>query len=413
MPDETVHVLGAGIVGICTALSLLEKGFAVELIDRNDLASGASFGNAGVISPWSCVPQSMPGLWKQVPKWLFDPDGPLSLRWSYAPRMLPWLRRFLKAGSHENLPAIAQAMNTLNRPNVELYTQHLKGTGHEHLLQDSLYVHAYRNAADADLNKLSWRIRAEHGVPVERITQGELQEVEPEISPEYQAAILIKDQARAIDPGALGRALMDKALKMGARFRRTEVLALRPDGDGWSLDTTDGPIAAHKLVMAAGAWSARLLEPLGLKLPLEAERGYHLMFANPGITVNNSVMDVDGKFVASAMIDGIRCAGTAEFVGLDAPPNYARAYVFAKLAKRLFPRLDTSDVTPWMGTRPSFPDSLPMIGELPNHRGLFAAFGHCHYGLGMAPNTGRIVAGIIAKEPTNLDLAPYSTTRFS
>lgn len=413
MPDETVHVLGAGIVGICTSLSLLEKGFAVELIDRDEPASGASSGNAGVISPWSCVPQSMPGLWRQVPKWLLNSDGPLSLRSSYLPRMLPWLGRFLRAGSSEKLPAIAQAMNALNRPNVELYTQHLKGTGHENLLKESLYVHAFRTAADADLNKLPWRIRAEYGVPMQRINQGELHEIEPEISPEYQASILIKDQARAIDPGALGRVLMDKALTMGARFRRKEVLALRPFGAGWTLDTTDGPIEAQKLVMAAGAWSARLLEPLGFKLPLEAERGYHLMFADPDISVNNSVMDVDEKFVASSMINGLRCAGTAEFAGIDAPPNYARAEIFGKLAKRLFPRLNTSDVTPWMGTRPSFPDSLPALGELPGQPGLFAAFGHCHYGLGMAPNTGRIVAGLVAKEPINLDLTPYSVTRFS
>ena len=145
MRDEKVHVLGAGIVGICTALSLLEKGFAVELIDRNDPASGASYGNAGVISPWSCIPQSMPGLWKQVPKWLLDPDGPLSLRLSYAPRMVPWLWRFLRSGAKDNLAQIAAGMNALNRPNVELYTQHLKGTGHENLLQPSYYVHAFRN----------------------------------------------------------------------------------------------------------------------------------------------------------------------------------------------------------------------------------------------------------------------------
>ncbi len=413
MRDETVHVLGAGIVGICTALSLLEKGFDVVLIDRNDPASGASHGNAGVISPWSCIPQSMPGLWKQVPKWLIDPNGPLSLRWSYAPRMIPWLRRFLNSSAPDSLAKIAAGMNALNRPNVEIYRQHLKGTGHEELLRDSLYVHAFRNAADADLGKLSWRIRAEYGVPMERIEGGDLQDIEPEISNEYKAAILIKDQARAIDPGAIGRVLLDKAKGMGAHFRKVEIQALRPTEAGWMIDTSHGAIEAQKLVIAAGAWSKRILEPLGYKMPLEAERGYHLMFGNPGITLNNSIMDVDGKFVASSMIDGVRCAGTAEFAGLETPPNYARAFVFKKLAKRLFPRLDTSRVTPWMGTRPSFPDSLPMIGEMPHHPGLFAAFGHCHYGLGMAPNTGRVVAGLVAREPTNIDLRPYSITRFS
>ncbi len=413
MPDIKVLVLGAGIVGICTALSLLEKGLSVELIDRNDPASGASHGNAGVISPWSCIPQSMPGLWKQVPKWLLDPKGPLNVRWSYAPRMLPWLRRFLKAGHPDKLPRISEAMNALNRPNVDLYRDYLKGTGHENLLQDSYYVHAFRNGADADLDALAWRIRSDFGVPIERIEGGALQDVEPEISSEYQAAILIRDQARATDPGALGKALFDKAMGMGAQFRKAEVLELRPSEGGWTIETSQGVIKADKLVMAAGAWSMRLLEPLGFKMPLEAERGYHLMFNAPGIEVKNSIMDVDGKFVASSMIDGLRCAGTAEFAGLDAPANYARATVFRTLAKRLFPRLETSQVTTWMGARPSFPDSLPAIGEMSGHPGLFAAFGHCHYGLGMAPNTGRIVAGLISREPTNLDLGPYSPARFS
>lgn len=408
----TVHVLGAGIVGICTTLSLLEKGFSVELIDRDAPASGASSGNAGVVSPWSCVPQAMPGLWKQVPKWLLDPEGPLSLRWSYAPRMLPWLVRFLKAGSPERLPAIADAMNALNRPNVDLYRQHLKGTGAEGLLSDSFYVHAFRDPSGADVTKLAWRMREERGVPFQKVSRGELQEIEPEISPDYQAAILIRDQARATDPGALGRTLAEKAVRMGARIRRAETHRLQRGNDGWLLDTSDGPIEARTLVIAAGAWSARLLAPLGLSLPLEAERGYHLMFANPGIDVRNSVMDVEGKFVASSMLEGLRCAGTAEFAGLDAPPNYRRAQVFGNLAKRLFPRLNISDLTPWMGTRPSFPDSLPAIGEVPGETGLFVAFGHCHYGFGMAPNTGRIVAGLISGEPLNIDLSPYSIGRF-
>ena len=409
----SVHVLGAGIVGICTALSLLEKGSDVELIDRNDPASGASHGNAGVISPWSCVPQSMPGLWKQVPGWLIDREGPLSVRLSHAPRMLPWLLRFLRAGGADRLPAIADAMNALNRPNVELYRQHLKGTGQEGLLRDAAYVHVFRNPANADLDALGWRMRLDRGVPLERIDGNTLREIEPEIAPDYRAAIVIRDQARATDPGALGRALMDKALRMGARFRRAEIRGLQRDGSEWRIDTTGDTITSTCTVVAMGAWSARLLAPLGLTLPLEAERGYHLMFANPGIAVNNSVMDVEGKFVASSMRDGLRCAGTAEFAGLDAPPDYRRAEVFRRMAKRLFPRLDTETVTPWMGVRPSFPDSLPVIGAVPGAAGLFVAVGHCHYGLGMAPNTGRILAGLIAGEPLNLDLAPYAIGRFA
>jgi D-amino-acid dehydrogenase len=411
---ERVVIVGAGIVGICTALSLLEKGFSVELIDRDTPAEGASHGNAGVVSPWTCVPQSMPGVWKNVPKWLLDPEGPIALRWSYLPKFLPWAMKFLRAADTAKLPTLADAMLALNRPNVDLYRRHLDGTGHEDLLRDSMYVHVYKSADGVDLKELGWRMREQRDVPLQVVNAGELHEIEPALSPDYKSAMVMKGQARAMDPGGIGKALAEKALSMGATFRQTGVNKIVPAADGgWTLHTDEGEIATEKLVVAAGAWSARLLAPLGLKLPLEAERGYHLIFQNPGITVNNSIMDTAGKFVASSMSDGVRCAGTAEFAGIDAAPDYRRAQIFSSLAKRLFPDINTDDPVEWMGRRPSFPDSLPCLGEVPGHAGLFAAFGHSHYGFGMAPNTGRVVAEVVSGATPNIDMAPYRIDRFS
>jgi D-amino-acid dehydrogenase len=416
MPDvktNSVTVLGAGIVGICTALSLLEKGFAVELIDRDPPAEGASLGNAGVVSPWSCVPQSMPGLWRNIPKWTLDPEGPIALRWGYLPTFLPWALKFLRAGTEAKLPAIGDAMNALNRPNVDLYRRHLDGTGHEDLLCDSLYVHVYKDPDGANLKDLGWRMRDERDVPLQVINAGDLQEIEPALSSEYKSAVLIKGQARALDPSALGKALAEKAMSMGAIFRQSAVNQISPGPNGgWDLQTEDGQINTDKLIVAAGAWSARLLAPLGIKVPMEAERGYHLVFRDPGVTINNSIMDTEGKFVASSMLTGVRCAGTAEFAGLDAPPDYRRAKVFKRLGKRLFPGLNTDDAEEWMGTRPSMPDSLPCLGEIPGKSGLYAAFGHSHYGLGMAPQTGRIIADLVSGAQPNIDLTPYRLDRF-
>jgi D-amino-acid dehydrogenase len=155
------------------------------------------------------------------------------------------------------------------------------------------------------------------------------------------------------------------------------------------------------------------LEPLGIKVPLEAERGYHLVFRDPGITINNSIMDTQGKFAASSMLAGVRCAGTTEFAGLDAPPDYRRAKMFKRLGRRLFPQLNVDDAEEWMGTRPSFPDSLPCIGEVPGRANLFSAFGHSHYGFGMAPNTGRIVAELVSGQQPNVDITPYRIDRFT
>jgi D-amino-acid dehydrogenase len=412
--QKQVTVIGAGAVGISTALSLLEAGHSVQVLDRNEPASGASHGNAGVVSPWSCVPQSLPGLWKSAPKWLLDPAGPLVVRPNYWFRFLPWALKFLRAGQAERLPAIADAMNALSRSNLDLYRHHLSGTGGEDLIRDSYYVHVYRHASQINMNAIGWQLRSERGVPLEIIAGEDLRALEPALSTDYEAAVVMRGQGRAMDPGKVGRTLADKARGMGAVFRRVGVSKLSPTEDRqWALQTDDGSEVSQTVVVAAGVWSARLLAPLGFKLPLEAERGYHLVLRNPGVQINHSIMDTENKFVASLMAAGVRCAGTAEFAGLEADPDYRRAQMLAGFAKKLFPDINTDDPEEWMGARPSFPDSLPAIGPVPGQQNLYAAFGHCHYGFGMAPSTGRIVAQLVSGLKPNVDLAPYSIERFA
>lgn len=413
-PETLGHaVVGAGIVGICSALSLIERGLTVTLIDPNPPADAASYGNAGVISTWSCVPQSMPGLWKNVPKWLLDPEGPVALRWSYLPKFLPWMIQFFAAGREDRIPAIADAMLQLHRPTVELFRHHLSGTGHEDLVRDSMYVFAYCDPEKANLENLEWRIRRERGVPLELIDGKALQDVEPDLSPEYKAAILIKGQGRAIDPGAIGKVLAEKFQSAGGTLLKARVNAIKPiPGGGVTLETDAGTKTAEKVVLSAGPWSAKLLKPHGVKVPLESERGYHIVFTDPGVTLNNSVMVTDSKFVASSMSAGIRCAGTAEFAGLDHPPDYRRAHVLAGPAKRLLPKLNTEAREVWMGQRPSFPDTLPAIGPVPGMPGVISAFGHGHLGLTAAPMTGRIVAALAMDETPNIDISAYSLSRF-
>lgn len=408
-----VTVLGAGIVGICTGLALLEKGLRVRLLDRDAPGQATSFGNAGVISPWSVVPQSMPGLWKKVPGWLLDPLGPVSVRPSYLPRLAPWGLRFLYEGRASRIGEISKAMDQLNRDNVSLFRSLLQGTGHEHLLRDSYYVHAFRSTESAGELSSDYTMRQELGAPIERIGAGDLRDLEPDLSQEFQAAILLKGQARATSPGRIGTVLAEKFSTLGGEIIREEVTAIRPETEGgWSYDTASGRRQTPKLVLALGAWSAQLLKPLGIRIPLEAERGYHVSFADPGVRLNHSVMDMDMKFVASSMEEGLRVAGTAEFAGLDAPINQKRLDGLAKLGKNLLPGLSSGKISTWSGQRPSLPDSLPCLGEIDGFPDLIAAFGHSHYGLMMAPKTGRIVADIAAGVAANIDLTPYSPTRF-
>lgn len=412
--EKEAIVVGAGIVGICAALALQDKGFSVSIIDRDGVAEGASYGNAGVISPWSCVPQSMPGLWKQVPKWLLDPEGPLAVRWSYALRLAPWLLEFLRAGAAHRLPAIADAMFAVNQPSLELYRQLLAGTGDEGLVRDCFYLHVYRTVDGADPNSLPWRLRRERGVPFEVLKAGEVQELEPDISPEIKSAMMVKQQGRTINPGRLGKVLAAKARARGAHFLRGNVARIVPDSLGtYRIESDEGDHSTNIVILTAGAWSVRLLSGLGVRVPLEAERGYHLVFKNPGVFLTHSIMDADHHFVASSMEAGVRSAGTAEFAGLDAPPNYRRARVFAGHTKALLPNINIDDCEHWMGTRPASPDSVPYIGPVPGHPGVFCGFGHGHLGLTGAPMTARMLAALVSGEALNMDMTPYRLDRFS
>lgn len=414
-PDNRtpVIVLGAGIVGICTALSLLEKGVPVMLIDKGEPGQETSMGNAGVVSPWSIIPQSLPGTWKSIPKLMFGYGRPLSIHPRSLLKMIPWGLSFLRGGREENVRARAEAMSHLCGPSIDLYQRHLAGTGHEGLITDSMYVHAFRDSSLANLQSIDYLIRSEMGADLELVGKDRLVEIEPELSPDFGAAVLIKGQARMRSPGRLGQVLAQKARKMGATHKRTTARRIHRTGQShWEVQCDDETLQAERIILCLGAWSPGLLTGLGVSVPLMAERGYHVEFRDPGIEINNSVMDVDAKFVASSMENGVRVAGQAEFAPVDAPPTKRRKQQLIDVAASAFPNLRTDETSFWMGRRPSFPDSLPALGPVTDQPGLFVNFGHSHYGLMMAPKSGDILARTVCNEPQNISLGAYALDRF-
>ncbi|MEO0381089.1 MAG: FAD-dependent oxidoreductase [Pseudomonadota bacterium] len=410
--QDPVIILGAGIVGLCTALSLAERGVAVRIIDRGVPGQETSFGNAGVISPWSIIPQSVPGLWRQIPKLMFGAAPPLSVHLSSWPKMIPWGLRFLRQGTETKTRLAADAMEVLCAPSIELYRRHLAGTGHEVLVRDSMYVHAFRDGSRANLQSIDYAIRREKGADLELVGADELRRVEPALSPSFNAAVLIRGQARATSPGRIGRVLAEKVQNLGVEILRENIRALHRASGSWDIVCEGKTHQASKVVLALGAWSADLLKPLGLKLPMMAERGYHLEFSNPGIEIGNSVMDVDAKLVASTMDSGARFAGQAEFAPIDAPMDDKKRNQLRSLAKAAFPDLITRTESFWMGRRPSFPDSLPVLGQASGREGLFLNFGHSHYGLMMAPKSGELLADVITGRLPNTDISVFAAERF-
>lgn len=406
-------VIGAGLVGVCTARSLRAEGLSVLLLDRDEPGTGASFGNAGVISPWSIVPQFSPGMWKRVPGWLADPDGPVRIAPGYLPKLASWGVQFLGNGKEEKIRSVSDAMHLLCAPSIDLYREHLAGSGSEHLITDSYHVQAFRDASQANVDTLDHQIRRAKGAEVVRISDSELRELEPALSADFKAAILIKGQARARSPKMICDAIVQRATAEGVVFQRQEVTDLTATGErNFAVATDTDTFRSKSLVVAAGAWSARVLAKLGYRVPLVSERGYHLRFEQPGVEINNSVLDVERKVIASSMLEGLRIAGTTEFAEIEAPENTQRYDSIMRTAKRLLPDLNTGAARRWMGVRPSFPDGLPILGEFSRHPGLFGAFGHCHYGLMMAPMSGRLVAQQVARGQIDTDVSAFAADRF-
>ena len=327
--------------------------------------------------------------------------------------LAPWLVRFWRAGRAARIPAIADALLALNGPTVTLYKALAKEAGAPELIRESAYLHVSRDPRAFDLEALDWRLRRERGATLTLLKNGEIREVEPAVGPAYRAGVMIAPQGHTTNPARLVQVLAASFQRLGGEVRLAEVRSLHPQPSGpLRLQTTAGEFMADRLVVAAGAWSARLAAQIGVKLPLEAERGYHVTFAEPGIALRNTVTEAKRMFIATSMEPGLRLAGTAEFAGLHAAPNWRRARVLAAHGKRLFPGLDTSRPSEWMGHRPSLPDTLPVIGPAPGARDVVFAFGHGHTGLTGAPMTARIVAGMVAGEPLNLDVGPYRADRF-
>ena len=275
--DCDVAVIGAGIIDACIALELAERGLKVFIFDPESPCSKTSYGNAGVISPWTCVPQSMPGLWRQIPNWLADPDGPVSIRPGYFPKLLPWALRFFSAGRENRIDQIGDALFALSQGSVNAYKKRLKGTGYDHIVHDALYVHVYKKKSSASLDHRGWIMRRDRQVPVELIDRETLKKLEPEISQAYNAAIIIKNQGRAKDPARIGTSIMKKAFSCRARHLQKKVNAIQPDhGNGCKIITDDHEYKSNNIVIAAGVWSKRLLQNFGFTVPLEAEQAITL-----------------------------------------------------------------------------------------------------------------------------------------
>jgi D-amino-acid dehydrogenase len=408
-----VGIVGAGVVGLACAAHLQQRGFAVTLIDPREPGSGCSYGNAGCLSRASCVPLGLPGVAKQAPKWLLDPDGPLVIPARYALAIAPWVWRFWRSTSPERVHATADALHALLDPTVAKWRPLAQWAGVPELIRQDGYAFAYRSEAGFRADTLGRELRRARGVAIEVLEGPAIRDFDPALSAELTHLVILPEQGHVPNPLRLSQALAQRLRAGGATFVTRSVRGFEIGPEGVRKVITEGEaIPVDAVVLAAGVHSKPLAAQLGSHVPLETERGYHAMLAQPSVVPRIPVCSGEGKYFATPMEGGLRIAGTVELAGLEAPPNPRRADVMLDGMKHLLPGLTWGSVERWMGHRPSLPDSKPVIGRAPAAANAWFAFGHGHVGLTAAPSTGEIVAALASGAAPYMDPRPFAAERF-
>ena len=409
-----VTVVGGGIVGVCCALHLQRGGHDVTILEPNGPGEGCSIGNAGQIVTGYCVPESMPGIVRQVPHMLLDPLGPLTIRWRYLPWLLPWLLRFVAASSKTRVESIAHAMHALGRAPLEVLRPLVESAGAEHLIVERGRLDIFVGETGFEKSRAKYDMIQARGVQVDLVTADEVADLEPALAGRVALGVLMPESAHVTDPLQLTRLLAQDFVRLGGTIRPEKVIDFQIGPTGPVAVKTDaGRHALDRVVLAAGAHSRRLASRLGARVPLDTERGYHAMLPHCGVELSRTIACQDYHFGLTPMDGGLRLAGTVELAGLKAAPNYARADKLIRAARHLLPDIDDREATRWMGFRPAMPDSLPVIDRSPRYENAFFAFGHGQLGLTTAALTGNLIAQLVAGEPTSIDVDPYSAKRFA
>ena len=407
-----VGIVGAGIQGISNALFLQKKGFEVTIFDKDEPGSpAASYGNAGHFSPYACVLMNRPDVLTDVPAMLLSSTGPLALKWNYVPKMIPWFLKFIRNCTTKRMMHTAKNMHQILDLALPAYDELFDEIDLEGLVEKKgiLYVWNDQSLKSRDLEI---RVRNELGVDQQVVTPKEIHDLEPHLKPFYHGGVYYQYGRHARNPKRILLKLFDLFLKKGGKFLKINVQDINFDNEKPVIKTEVQRFIFDKLVIACGAFSKRLPDNLDEKIPLDTERGYHVHFKDCDHLLSRPVIFSNRGFGITPMEQGLRVVGTVEFGGLKNPPSKGRIKNLIDNAKYMLDDLPEHQ-DEWMGFRPSLPDFLPVIGPSKNHKNVFYSFGHHHLGWTLGPISGKIIAGMIADENTNLDLKPYSSLRFS
>ena len=407
-----VIVLGAGIVGVSSAYAARQRGMSVVLVDRREPGSETSYGNAGIISSGSIFPLNQPSLFGNLPKYLSNTYP--ALRWDVGwPLKNPsWIARFLASARASQTKPRAQALHGLIQASLKLHRELDRAGGRRQSYPQDWLA---EGVAQQQCRRRKGRSGSAHRIRHQERTArppGQFPGLEPNILPVYSVGLLHTETASVDLPVNVTKAYAKMFAGSGGEVRHAEIKSIAPDNDGWRVVLSDGELFARHVVVALGPWSADLLRPLGYRVPLATERGYHREFTpNASRKLLRPIHDADNAFLMTPMEQGIRVTSGVELTDRDAPSSYAQLDAVVPLARSVVEFGEpVGDI--WRGARPTLPDSLPMIGPAPRHQGLWFAFGNQHIGFTTGPATGEAIAAMIAGAAPSFDTSAFSPKRY-
>ena len=410
---KTIIVIGAGIVGVSTAIWLQRSGFKVTIIDQKGPATGASHGNAGILAASSIIPVPNPSLIKKLPFYLLSKDSPVFFKMSYLPQMFPFLMSYLSKSNLREVNKYAERMTPLIFDTVCQHKSLAKGTGAEKFISYQDYCFGYETEKNFLNDKKVWKLRQKHGLPFEVVNGNEFSNFDPFYKDLFDVIVKCKNHGKINDPGLYVKTLCDHFLSQGGELIISKVNDISSKNlNDVIVKIESDSLIANKIVVATGAWSKKILKKFKIKMPLESERGYHVEYVEPNFYPKVPMMLTSKKFVITPMDGRIRVAGLVEFAGLKTLKRKPPLNLLKNKIKDLFPNLKCKEKIEWLGHRPALVDSLPMLGYLDKNKQILVAFGHQHLGLTAGAKTGRIVSDLIIGNDIKLKISNYRPNRF-
>jgi D-lysine oxidase len=406
-------VLGAGIVGTSVALHLAKRGLSVALVDRAGVGEQTSYGNAGIIEGNTVFPPAFPSDAGALVRIAFKRASEANYHLSFLPRVMPWLLAFRAASRPKRLAETAQLIRPLFSRAVAEHEALLAEAGATHYLRKTGWLKIFRGKKSFTALAPEFDLAAKFGLPLQALDTSGARALEPSLNPVFAHAVFWPQAASVSNPLGVTRAYAARFTALGGIILSGDARSLHRTDNRWRIETGEGALDSAECVVALGPWSPDLLNILGLSLPLAVKRGYHRHFHLLGnASLSRPVLDAEVGYLITPMEQGIRITTGVEFAARDAAPSPAQFLRITPRARELFPLGGQADETTWLGSRPCFPDSRPVIGQAPGRAGLWLAIGHAHWGLTLGPATGRMIAQMMMGEPPFCDPTPYRAERF-